>query len=154
MWFSAPLPFDRRLVMRSCLLTRDKANRGGFFLCLAQTSRAKGPAPAGLRISGPDLVLHGDSLWLNCTDDAGGEPHRLWWYKDNVQFYSYERWAEPPVTGHNLPGVHVDLALSREGFVHLLLADAQTQGTYRCDLALEPGVVPEHARLTVRVIGK
>lgn len=36
--------------------------------------------------------------------------------------------------------------------MHLLLADAQTQGTYRCDLALEPGVVPEHARLTVRVI--
>ncbi|XP_077500869.1 uncharacterized protein LOC144111441 [Amblyomma americanum] len=107
---------------------------------------------SGLRIDGPDLVLQGDSLWLNCSDDHGTAPSALLWYKDNMKFYSYDRQAEPPSRSYRVPGVHVDLGQSSEGFVRLVDADIRTRGVYRCDLQLEPGVVPEHKQLQVRVV--
>lgn len=111
------------------------------------------PLPvAGLRISGPGLVLQGNSLWLNCSDDHGTAPSAVWWYKDNMKFYSYDRQADPPSRSYRVPGVHVDHAQSSEGFVRLLDADIRTRGVYRCDLALEPGVVPQHAQQQVRVV--
>ncbi|XP_037504434.1 uncharacterized protein LOC119379258 [Rhipicephalus sanguineus] len=116
------------------------------FICLVIRS------VSGLRIGGPGLVLQGSPLWLNCSDDLGVAPSAVWWYKDNMKFYSYDRQADPPSRSYRVPGVHVDHAQSSEGFVRLLDADIRTRGVYRCDLALEPGVVPQHAQLQVRVV--
>ncbi|XP_049521820.1 uncharacterized protein LOC119438437 [Dermacentor silvarum] len=122
--------------------------RHAVFICLVIRT------VSGLRISGPGLVLQGNSLWLNCSDDHGTAPSAVWWYKDNMKFYSYDRQADPPSRSYRVPGVHVDHAQSSEGFVRLLDADIRTRGVYRCDLALEPGVVPQHAQQQVRVVGE
>ncbi|KAG0438055.1 hypothetical protein HPB47_017163, partial [Ixodes persulcatus] len=129
---------------------------------------------SGLRIDGTSLVLLGDSLWLNCSDDRGGSPHSVSWYKDNVQFYWYERGLEPASRSFDVPGVHVDVsslksrkpsgprdsgpfcstrARTRVSCICCVPMAAREVST-AADLALEPAVVAAHAQLAVRVVGE
>ncbi|XP_064465779.1 uncharacterized protein LOC135377351 [Ornithodoros turicata] len=122
-----------------------------FVLCVTVTSIIiwLPNTMTSVRILGRHMVLRGESIWLNCTAES---INQVWWYKDNILFYTFERGAEPSTHVFSVPGVYVDQTKSREGSVLLLYTDRQTEGTFLCDIAAAPGHLPQRAHLHLQVV--
>lgn len=75
------------------------------------------PLSCCLRIvsfEGPALLLPGDSAYLRCLYELGGERlYSVKWYKDTKEFYRYHPQLNPQFMAFHAPGINVDVSIFR-----------------------------------------
>ena len=73
------------------------------------------PLSCCLRIvsfEGPALLLPGDSAYLRCLYELGGERlYSVKWYKDAKEFYRYHPQLNPQFMAFQAPGINVDVSI-------------------------------------------
>ncbi|GFR32970.1 uncharacterized protein TNCT_435851 [Trichonephila clavata] len=86
--------------------------RGELFILLILP-----PMIACLKISSfevPSLLVPGDSAYLTCLFDLGGEKlYSVKWYKNDQEFYRFFPSLNPQYMAFRAPGIHVDVSVPR-----------------------------------------
>ncbi|PRD21594.1 UNVERIFIED_CONTAM: hypothetical protein NCL1_51301 [Trichonephila clavipes] len=63
----------------------------------------------------PSLLVPGDSAYLTCLFDLGGEKlYSVKWYKNDQEFYRFFPSLNPQYMAFRAPGIHVDVSVADE----------------------------------------
>lgn len=66
---------------------------------------------SSIRISAPDYIFPGDSMWLNCTADLDyNQIYSIKWFKDNQEMYRFITSDETPTTFYPTSGIVIDVS--------------------------------------------
>ncbi|XP_055938117.1 uncharacterized protein LOC129968286 [Argiope bruennichi] len=116
------------------------------------------PMIACLKISSfevPSLLVPGDSAYLTCLFDLGGEKlYSVKWFKDDQEFYRFFPSLNPQYMAFRAPGIHVDLSKSGRSTVYLTNVTLETEGRFTCQVSAdEPffGCVQVHRNISVYI---
>ncbi|KAG8201679.1 hypothetical protein JTE90_012744 [Oedothorax gibbosus] len=103
----------------------------------------------------PHLLVPGDSAYLTCLFDLGGEKlYSVKWYKDDKEFYRFFPSLNPQFMAFQAPGIYVDLSKSGRSTVYLSNVTLETEGRFTCQVSAdEPffGCVQVHRDIAVYV---
>ncbi|XP_015916785.1 cell adhesion molecule 3 [Parasteatoda tepidariorum] len=103
----------------------------------------------------PDLLVPGDSAYLTCLYDLGGEKlYSVKWYKNDQEFYRFFPSLNPQYMAFEAPGIYVDLSKSGRSTVYLRNVSLETEGRFTCQVSAdEPffGCVQVHRDISVYV---
>ncbi|GFS79642.1 c2-set_2 domain-containing protein [Nephila pilipes] len=82
--------------------------------------------------------MRGEPVWLNCSYDLEHDIlYSIKWHKNNVEFYRYLPEDYPPEQKYELPGIFLDLAWCKEGYIFMNKTDVNSEGIYRCEVSSE-----------------
>ncbi|CAL1262563.1 unnamed protein product [Larinioides sclopetarius] len=116
------------------------------------------PMIACLKISSfevPSLLVPGDSAYLTCLFDLGGEKlYSVKWFKNEQEFYRFFPSLNPQYMAFRAPGIHIDLTKSGRSTVYLTNVTLETEGRFTCQVSAdEPffGCVQVHRNISVYV---
>ncbi|KFM79693.1 hypothetical protein X975_22581, partial [Stegodyphus mimosarum] len=86
----------------------------------------------------PSLLVPGDSAYLTCLYDMGGEKlYSVKWYKDEQEFYRFFPSLNPQYMAFHAPGIYVDLSRSGRSTVYLRNVTLETEGRYTCQVSAD-----------------
>jgi len=85
----------------------------------------------------PHTKQRGEEAHLMCKylEDGYDSLYSLKWYKDEVEFYRYQPWnANLPQQVFEVPGVRVDISVSKPSHIVLRKVNFRSSGIYRCEI--------------------
>jgi len=85
----------------------------------------------------PHTVERGNTAILHCkyTHNFQDSLYSLKWYKDEVEFYRYQPWnTREKQKVFDVPGIRVDLPLSKPSEIVLKKVNFRSSGIYRCEI--------------------